>query len=56
MEEKIIKKFKKDLLNLTLKDLRNKELTGSLEEIRMILIDIFTMFKAKGRPVVIKTS
>lgn len=52
MKQKELKNLRKELLNLTLEDLRDPELMGSLEEIRMILVDIFSMFKIKARPIV----
>jgi len=56
MKKKTIETFKEELLKLTVRDLRDKDLTGRLEEVRLILLDIFTIFKAKGKPVVINTS
>lgn len=53
MEKKLVKQFKQELLRLNLSDLRDRQLMGSLEEIRTILVDINNMFKSKAKPVVV---
>jgi len=54
MEIETVKKFNEELLSLTLRDLRNMDLIGNLEEVRITLGDIFSMFKMKVRPIVFK--
>jgi len=53
MNIKDLQNFKKELLNLRLEDLRDSEQIGALEEIRLILYDIFTIFKLKSKPFVL---
>ena len=47
------KKFKKKLLSLTLNELRDRELMDELEEIKLIISDIFNLFKMKEKPFVL---
>ncbi len=50
----ITKKFKKKLLGLTLNELRDRELMDELEEIKLIISDIFNLFKIKARPLALQ--